>query len=361
MRPLDHYVRSRQLELARTIQHRKKVYLDLRFWIYAREAAGDDGADPAKRKLLHLLRRGVAGGLIVCPISESTFLEVMKQANTTTRRIATARIIDELSLGVSFTTGRTRIATEIGHFFYTGAGHTNLYDMQELVWTKLAYAMGYLHPSAPDLGEEMELSTQKAVFDELWQATLTHMVTITGDAWKPDDQERRQSAARIDADMKRPEHATVSYQQTYRDEIVGAADICQDLAADAMAGIAERAGAPPPEKDSEAWRETGRMCRNLIIAAFEQNAATKTMLRTMHIMASLHAGMRWEKTAKFTANHYYDFEHAAGALSYCDGFFTEGFLSNLVNAKHTDLVGLNPCVTTANLDEAVDILRRFCA
>lgn len=361
MRPLDHYVRERQIELARSIQHRKKIYLDLRFWIYAREAAADESADPANRKLLHLLKRGVERGQLVCPISESTFLEVMKQANTTTRRIATARIIDELSLGVSFTTGRTRIGTEISHFFYKGAGQTNLYDMQELVWTKLAYAMGYIHPSAAELDKATELSAQKFVFDEMWQMTLTHMVTTIGDAWKPDPEERKQAAARLNEEMKRPEHTTVSYQQTYRDEIVGSADVCQDLAADAMAGMAERAGVPPPAKGSAAWEESGRMCRNLMIAAFEQNPETKSMLRTMHIMASLHAGMRWEKTAKFTANHYYDFEHAAGALAYCDAFFTEGFLSNLVNAKHTGLVGLNSCATTADINEAVEIVRALCA
>lgn len=361
MRPLDQYVRAAQVELARTIQSRKKIYLDLRFWIYARDAAADESVDPANRKLLHLLRRGVERGQLVCPISESTFMEVMKQANTTTRRIATAQMIDELSLGVSFTTARTRNATEIGHFLYANSGQTNLYDMQELVWTKLAYAMGYIHPSAPSLGEALELSSQKFVFDEMWQLTLTQMITTIGDAWKPDSDERRQSAARLNEEMKRPEHATASYQQTYRDEIVGAADVSQDLAADAMAGMAERAGYPPPAKGSPSWEESGRMCRNLIIAAFERHPPTKSTLRTMHIMASLHAGMRWEKTAKFTANHYYDFEHAAGALAYCDAFFTEGFLSNLVNAKHTGLVDLNPCATTADVNEAVAIVQRLCS
>jgi len=360
MRPLDRYVRERQIELAHTIQSRKKIYLDLRFWIYARDAAANEAATPAHRKLLHLLRHGVERGQLVCPISESTFLEVMKQANTTTRRIATAQMIDELSLGVSFTTNQTRIATEICHFLYASPGQVELYCMQELVWTKLSYAMGYIHPSAPVLGEDMELSAQKFVFDEMWQLTLTEMVTTIGDGWKPDPEDFKQSAARLDEEMKRPEHATVSYEQTYRDEIVGSADVCQDLAADAMASIAERAGYPPPEKGSESWHESGRMCRNLIIAAFENHPPTKSNLRTMHILATLHAAMRWEGTAKFTANHYYDFEHAAGALAYCDAFFTEGFLSNLVNAKHTGLVHLNPCVTTANTNEAVEIVRQFC-
>ena len=57
------------------------------------------------------------------------------------------------------------------------------------------------------------------------------------------------------------------------------------------------------------------------------------------------------------ANHFFDFEHATGALAYCDAFFTEGFLANLVNAKHINLSQLNGCQTTNSADEAVRIVR----
>lgn len=57
MRPLDRYVRERQVELAHTIRDRKKVYLDLRFWIYARDAAADESVDPAIAILQRLCSR----------------------------------------------------------------------------------------------------------------------------------------------------------------------------------------------------------------------------------------------------------------------------------------------------------------
>ncbi len=132
---IEGYARGRQVELARTIGRRAKVYLDVNFWIIARDAEGGTDTRRAARELLDLLLRGVSDGALLCPISESTFIEVMKQVYTLTRRIPTARLIDKLSLGVSLTTSRERIATEIEHLFYSRTGQRNLYAMQELVWT----------------------------------------------------------------------------------------------------------------------------------------------------------------------------------------------------------------------------------
>ena len=63
----------------------------------------------------------------------------------------------------------------------------------------------------------------------------------------------------------------------------------------------------------------------------------------------------------FKENHFYDFEHAAAALAYCDAFLTEGFLTSLANARHTGLCGINDCRVTADVDEAVTIVREFVA
>jgi hypothetical protein len=357
---IDSYARCRQIELARSIEGRAKVYLDVNFWIIMRSAEAGEGTCEAARELLKLLRHGVSEGALVCPISESTFVEVLKQANTQTRRIATARLIDELSLGVSLTTGRTRIATEIAHFFHSCSGERNLHAMQELVWTKLSYTLGYIHPSLPNLEKATELGLQKGFFDVMWEKSLSEIIETIGDADLPDREELRRTASGIDADIKAHEHTLKSYQQTYRDEIVGAADVCSDLAADVIAGMAERAGVTPADRGSPSWIECERMCRNFLIAAF-QKPGTRQTLRTMHVLASLHAGLRWNKLTTFGENHFYDFEHAAAALAYCDAFLTEGFLSSLANARHTGLRDVNSCRVTAGVDEAVTIVRELIA
>jgi hypothetical protein len=55
------------------------------------------------------------------------------------------------------------------------------------------------------------------------------------------------------------------------------------------------------------------MCRNLLYHAFKK-PETRDALRTIHVTASIHAGMRWDKDRKFKPNDYYDFEHATAAL-----------------------------------------------
>lgn len=351
---MDRYVRTQQIALARSIQPRKKIYLDTRFWISARNAVLEAHATPGERKLLHLLRRGVHAGRLVCPISESTFVEVMKQTDMTTRE-ATAQLIDELSLGVSLTSGRTRTATEIAHFYHSRLGNHDLYALEELVWTKLSYALGYLHPTAAAFGPTTELRMQKDVFDALWDSDLSAIALAIGPDPRWKSHALSESAARINADIKTHQSSLVSYEQTYRDEIVGAADNYHDVVMGLIAQQAEQAGIAVSPTDTPEWREFARVARNLLIAAFEKPETRKT-LRSMHIQAALHAGLRWNKSTNFVANHFFDFEHATAALAYCDAFLTEGFLANLINARHVKLRELNGCRTTNKMEEAVALL-----
>lgn len=336
---------------------RAKVYLDLRFWIMAREAEAGTETDPDVIELLRLLREGVLAGKLVCPVGASTFIEVMKQANTETRRLATARLVDELSLGFSITESRGRVGTEIAHFFYKSSGGHDLHAMSDLIWTKLSYALGHVYLNPEGFDPETGRLLQKGAFDEIWNASLTTIVTQIGDRWERSE-DLVKAAQQINADIKTHAPQLVSYRATYRDEIVGCLDICQDMAADVMAAMAKRQGVTPPAPGSAQWNEAGRLCRNLLILAFEK-PETRYALRTIHAQASCHAGLRWDRGTNFTENHIYDFEHAAAAVAYCDAFLTEGFLSKLINDGHVRLTELNGCRTTADKTEAVAIVQNL--
>ena len=79
---IERHSRARQVELGRSLAARRKTYLDARFWIIVRDTALGIRTEPAARKLLHHLRRGVAGARLVCPISASMFLELLKSSPT---------------------------------------------------------------------------------------------------------------------------------------------------------------------------------------------------------------------------------------------------------------------------------------
>jgi hypothetical protein len=115
---VDAYVRGKQIALGQALASRTKVYLDLNFWIAARDAALGVRTDPAALKLLHLLRRGVEQGRLICPVGDTFFLELMKQPLSEDRRIGTARLVDQLSLGVTLVPERRRTGMEIYQLFH---------------------------------------------------------------------------------------------------------------------------------------------------------------------------------------------------------------------------------------------------
>jgi hypothetical protein len=355
MTTIDKYARARQVVLAREISERKKVYLDTCFWIALRDAALR-GARAVE--LLNKLKTGVANGTLICPISQSTFIEVMKQSYTPERRIGTAALIDELSLGVSLIDSETRTATEIAHFIYQRLGQHDLYAMQELVWTKGGYTLGYLHPMLDDVDEDIQLQVQEAFLDEMWEQTFSGIAASIGADTAPLKDNLKESAEQINRDIHYHSSTLISYEQTYMDEVIGALDVCGDVAVDIMGEMALRAGHVPLKPETAEWNECRIMGRNILRVSFLKSLAQETV-RTIHALASLHAGLRWQRRTNFTDHHYYDFDHAAAAVAYCDAFFTEGFLSNLINANHIRLDQLNGCETTDELERAISIIQNW--
>lgn len=95
---LKEYVDSEQIKLSDSIKDRIKIYLDTKFWIYLRDGMKEKND---KYSILYtILKELVKNGKIVCPLSFSVYSEVSKQSDKETR-IMTAKIIDELSLGIS--------------------------------------------------------------------------------------------------------------------------------------------------------------------------------------------------------------------------------------------------------------------
>lgn len=128
---IDQYVRSRQLALAEAVLARQRVYLDKKYWILVRDAAMPRSASEAAHSLLASLRQRVKSGKTICPISESVFIELMKQSDLETRK-ATAALIDDLSEGVTLIPQPTRVATEVAHFIHSQGGRS-VYLLENLV------------------------------------------------------------------------------------------------------------------------------------------------------------------------------------------------------------------------------------
>jgi hypothetical protein len=354
---IERHSRARQIELGRSLKGRPKVYLDMRFWIIVRDTALGVRTEPAARKLLHHLRRGVASGRLVCPISASMFLELMKQPYSPGRRIGTAQLIDELSLGTSMISSRIVMGTEIHSFLLHAKGDTELYSMQELIWTKVAYVLGDTYPSLAELSPTEELAIQKSFFDHLWDYSLSDMVKTMGDNIPPSDGFAELSR---ETNEKNAQHRDElhNFDQTYDTELRGVIEVAGDIAADVIHHLAEEEAGCELTPTPEERTNSVNVCRNLLYHAF-QRPQTKDALRCLHIGASIHAAMRWGKNRKFKPNDYYDFEHATAALGYCDAFLTEGPLHDLVTRPQVNLEAVNGCRVFSDVEAAADYVRQL--
>ncbi|WP_163268683.1 hypothetical protein [Chelativorans alearense] len=346
---VDEHVRRTQIALGAAIAAKKAIYLDMRYWILLRSAASGAGSGEIQ-ELLQLLRDGVARGRFFCPISESVFVELMKQSDLSSRK-ATATLVDELSTGVTLIIPEQRVATELACFLYKYSGVADLHPLKHLVWTKLSYVLGTLHPSQTPFDPAIELAVQKAFFDHLWTIPLETMVATIGDQPLPPDLTGEASEA-MNAGITAHADAIRSFQQAYSAEVRGAVDVTCGAIPDILMAIAHAQGIALDQPTPEQRASTLSMFKNLIAAALEKGKA-RGELPSIHIYASLHASLRWNKGRKLRANDLYDFQHAIAALGYANLFLTEKPLQVMVTERHLALDKLYDCRVVSDVEDAV--------
>ena len=218
---MQSHLKQKQLDLARDIRAAKKVYLDTKFWILLRDArlGQDVGRDVVA--LLNLLEAGAAKGKVVCPISADTFIEIFRQTDRVTLR-ACAQLIDDLSKGVTIILLMGRISLEVLHFIQRSTkGPDAVHSMEELIWTKIPYVLGFTTPVSESLPAELDLAIQKAMLDQFWVTTITDMLDVMGNDTEP----LTKPFADISDDLNRGKvehhHENKSFKQLFLSELWG--------------------------------------------------------------------------------------------------------------------------------------------
>lgn len=352
---IERHSRARQVELATSLEGRRAIYLDLRFWIYLRDAerSGDAGLHG---RLLGELRRVVATKAAFCPITDSTFLEVFKQTDEHTRALTT-KLIDELSLGVTLIPLDLRIGTEIAHLLHAAQTPDLVYPLHHLVWSKLSYVLGFVHPITKTFDRPTALAVQKAFFDHMWTIPLVEMNRYIGEKMSKDDPLHFEGTARRINEANRQHASSLkSFEQTYQTELVGVLDLYAGRAADILCNMAPASVGPPPPHGSTQRREYEQQCLALLVAALKTDRGKNTM-RTLYVQTCLYAAVRWDKKQQLEANDFFDFQHASAALGYCDAFFTERGLRSLVTRSDLGLDKRFECFVTSKGEEAVSYVQ----
>jgi len=348
---IEKHVLSQRIKLGESVMARERVYLDKCYWIILRDVVLGRVSDPSSVALLSSLRDRVQSKRSICPISETVFIELLKQADLETRR-ATAKLIDELCEGVTLLPHPDRVSIEISHFLHSlGAGNSNFLPLETLVWSKLSYVLGIQHPVSQLFPEDEQRVIQKAFFDHMWQFSLTEMVDIIGSEVPPHF-DFEAVANRMNESSALNANNIISFAQAYKAEIRGSLSLFMHVAREVL----ESMGTRQSDVTAEASREEHMVEERQLLDYFCKNIRNDEVsvaLRTLHIGALCHAAVRWDKQRKLTGNDLYDFHHAEAAVGYCDVFLTERPLKTLIQQRHMKLQSNFPCrVISAQVEAA---------
>jgi len=349
---LDRHVRNRILAAGKHVIRRARIYLDTNFWVWLRKASEGRG-DPASNKLLEALTSGADSGRLICPLSESAFMELFKQEDLVSRR-ATAVLMARLSGSYALIDPRTRMANEVANFFHRKLG-ADVYGVDELAWGRVSYALGIMHPYQDiQMPADLLLALQKGVFDEIWNTDLVTMVDQIGSSSPPPD-DMATLADTLNRGNSEHAHELRSFPQTYRMELRGVAEQFAPIVLEVAEEVERRTGKWPADERFTPSQSATNFAINALLFALEKDES-RDSLRSLHIEAALHASIRWDKKRKLVANDLYDFKHASAALGYCNMFFTERPLRALIEQKHLALDTRFSCAVCANPSEALALL-----
>ncbi|WP_291512534.1 hypothetical protein [Abyssibacter sp.] len=326
------------------MSNKLKVYLDVRFWILLRGAMLKLSSNEVPARLLAMLRQLVRSGAVICPISETVFIELMKQSDRRTRT-ATASLIDELSGGVSLVPFADRVRQELCNHVYTCAGAPSLAPVDHLVWTKVTSVFGEFHPSSTGFGPDDELALQKAFYDHQWKMTLMDVVAMLDQKGWPDMQLEVTARNLNRGKVANSQDARSIERLIYIEFYGGLCLFRQDLAR--LVAEVEARGWSGWDADANSDSEA---------QAFSK---LKGALPTLHVHSCCHAGFRWDTNRKLNGNDLLDFHHATAAIAYCDLLLTEKSLAHFVSQSHLGLGDSFGCRATHDPKEAYDVLARL--
>lgn len=329
----EQYRRQKELACGDIVLDRKSVYLDTRFWIHLRDADLGKPVPAVYGRLLRELRKGVAEGKLVCPFAADILAEVYKQSDRTTR-LATSRLIDELSLKVALQSEPERLAIELQHGIQAIRPSAPPQEpLRRLVWTCTSFAVGHAMPSSPGYDPATELAIQKSFLDTIWRLGFCHQMLGEKEVdYQPGEFNKMwdELAERLNNLNVQNAKEEKPRRQIETEEFSGALEAYLPVLRNVIRNVFISAFNEQPNDETEAEIEKAAPQFGGIICEAFRLGRLKSNFPTFTIRAALAAAVRWDQKRKYKRNDFHDFGHAAAALPYFDIFATERSLRHLL-------------------------------
>lgn len=353
----DRHIRRLMIALGLDIAGKRKIYLDTRYWIYLRDAAMQRPQRPVHTLLLQGLRQAVATGVAICPVSDVILLELLKQDDSATR-LATARVVDDLSSGVALINEDQRVGTEFAHLIHDLGARAGVHPIGHLVWTKSCFVLGETYPMGTSFDAATERAMQKAFIDHLWSLSMESMVRAIETALPRKMRDFEGTATRLNAANRAHSAEVRSFTKVVLDELAGVLDLYEERFADILAEVYQRREGQSLQTSEVERRNSGQIMRTVLVNLFRLKPELMCKRApTLYVQAKCHAAVRWDKQRSLTANDLLDFHHASAGLGYCDAFFTDNPMKVLLSQRHVGLPTELGRVIVADDNSAADYIR----
>ena len=262
-----------------------------------------------------------------------------------------------MSLGITLQPQPERVETEMSYLFHQLGEKGDLWPLENLVWSKISYIFGQIHPHNTAFGAVTELAIQKAFFDYMWEIPLSEIERHIGGKQQP-LMDSEKLAKSINAASMEHESEIRSFEGAYKIEMKGTIGLYMPTARDVLEGMYYKATGNYPIRTEEEKRQHELELLNFFNTLIEKKKLSK-ILRTLHIHAMCHATYRQDKNRRLKPNDFFDFHHASSAVGYCDVFLTEKTLNSLLRQKNLNLNKDFSCHVISDIDEALECIQNI--
>lgn len=344
-----------RIELGEQVLKKHVIYLDIKFWIHMRDASLGTTSNKVHTEIYDRLKLLSQNNLIICPLSESLFQELINIGDEN-KRLQTAAIMDELSQQISFISPLEIAGQELICFMRNcknkAQGKTS-FNPAKYVWTKIA-----LVDHTPKYDENFSVADNEHIQVEFLKFLSKHtLVEILGRIKTPSLYDKTSMVKKLNIE-KDQNLDFKTFQEVFMDEIEGMLYVIQNDITEVMKFLYfQETGKKPTASEIEKFN-SDKNIQKIIYTHFKLGKGG-TKFPYTHIQAAIYAFIRWNKSQRFKENDLADISHATWGLSYCNAFFTERKLASWISNPPLSLQEIYSTVVLYKEEDIINYLKNI--
>jgi len=338
---LESHLSTLQSELFSAMSSARIVYLDTAYWLGMRDVLRGIRPSEVYVSIHRKLEQLCAERAVICPLSTPLFHELMRQKDPSSRE-ATARLLDQFSLGVGLRPPDEIIRTEIRCQIYRSIQHSAANESGGNVWCKGAFLLGKNRFDQTPLPEEQHTYIQKCYADSLWNMSVRDILDLLGDDEYPLHDNGTQAGA-FNLDFRYYRNHTVARKEIRNQEL---AAIWHQRAFAAFREIAAEILSAEPD-----------LCTEYLSRKSAEGQYDPKILPNLQIYAALSSFFAADHRKKVVASDVPDIDHVAFALPYSEIFACDRRIAHALRSGPDSIESKYDAKiigSASELDEALD-------